>query len=146
MLADFLGRNHARLFLHELRCWLRSPCRSLAEWDGQVQYPDPDPDPNGEEARKRRGRSRQRRQGGDDFEEEDGNVEEEEDEEESRPRGRSWRDREGGDHWRADASPAALVRRKRKRWDPGPRDDDDDAAQGRATRPWRNGSESEVRG
>jgi hypothetical protein len=25
MLADFLGRDAARLFLHELRAWLRSP-------------------------------------------------------------------------------------------------------------------------
>lgn len=38
MLADFLGRDHARLFLHEMRCYLRSPCTRLAEWDTSVQY------------------------------------------------------------------------------------------------------------
>lgn len=37
MLADFLGRDHARLFLHELRCYLRSPY-TLIEWDSSVQY------------------------------------------------------------------------------------------------------------
>ncbi|OIW26531.1 hypothetical protein CONLIGDRAFT_646694 [Coniochaeta ligniaria NRRL 30616] len=42
MLADFLGRDSARLFLHELRAWLRSPCLSLAAWDREVQYPDPE--------------------------------------------------------------------------------------------------------
>ncbi|KAH8903264.1 hypothetical protein BR93DRAFT_902133, partial [Coniochaeta sp. PMI_546] len=42
MLADFLGRDSARLFLHELRAWLRSPCLSLEAWDREVQYPDPD--------------------------------------------------------------------------------------------------------
>lgn len=42
MLADFLGRDSARLFLHELRAWLRSPCLSLEAWDRSVQYPDPD--------------------------------------------------------------------------------------------------------
>ncbi|KAL2023679.1 hypothetical protein VTK56DRAFT_1393 [Thermocarpiscus australiensis] len=40
MLSDFLGRDHARLFLHELRNWLRSPCQTLAAWDREVQYPD----------------------------------------------------------------------------------------------------------
>ncbi|KAK3384989.1 hypothetical protein B0H63DRAFT_472082 [Podospora didyma] len=40
MLVDFLGRSHARLFLHELRSWLRSPSQSLATWDREVQYPD----------------------------------------------------------------------------------------------------------
>lgn len=40
MLADFLGRDSARLFLHELRAWLRSPCLSLEAWDRSVQYPD----------------------------------------------------------------------------------------------------------
>lgn len=42
MLADFLGRDSARLFLHELRAWLRSPCLSLEAWDREVQYPDPE--------------------------------------------------------------------------------------------------------
>lgn len=40
MLADFLGRKHARLFLHELRSWLRSPAHSLVAWDKEVKYPD----------------------------------------------------------------------------------------------------------
>ncbi|KAK3321549.1 hypothetical protein B0H66DRAFT_173942 [Apodospora peruviana] len=39
MLAEFLGRDHARLFLHELRSWMRSPCQSLVAWDREVQYP-----------------------------------------------------------------------------------------------------------
>ncbi|OAA77312.1 Zinc finger, RING/FYVE/PHD-type [Akanthomyces lecanii RCEF 1005] len=38
-LADYLGREFARLFLHELRSWLRSPYTSLEEWDRAVQYP-----------------------------------------------------------------------------------------------------------
>jgi len=40
MLTDFLGRDHTRLFLHELRAWLRSPYRVLADWDAHVQYGD----------------------------------------------------------------------------------------------------------
>ncbi|KAK3689619.1 hypothetical protein B0T22DRAFT_499287 [Podospora appendiculata] len=42
MLSDFLGREHARLFLHELRSWLRSPSQTVAAWDREVQYPDPE--------------------------------------------------------------------------------------------------------
>lgn len=38
MLADFLGRDNARLFLHELRAWLRSPYTRLEDWDRNVQY------------------------------------------------------------------------------------------------------------
>ncbi|KAK5661756.1 hypothetical protein OQA88_9857 [Cercophora sp. LCS_1] len=38
MLSDFLGRNHTRLFLHELRNWLRSPSQSLIAWDREVKY------------------------------------------------------------------------------------------------------------
>ncbi len=38
MLSEFLGREHTRLFLHELRAWLRSPYRVLADWDAHVQY------------------------------------------------------------------------------------------------------------
>ncbi|KAK5125118.1 hypothetical protein LTR85_000793 [Meristemomyces frigidus] len=38
LLADFLGRENARLVLHELEAWLRSPYARLAEWDGEVQY------------------------------------------------------------------------------------------------------------
>lgn len=40
MLSEFLGREHTRLFLHELRAWLRSPYRVLADWDRHVQYGD----------------------------------------------------------------------------------------------------------
>ncbi|KAI9877462.1 MAG: hypothetical protein M1830_003846 [Pleopsidium flavum] len=38
MLRDFLGRENTRLFLHELRAWLRSPYRVLGDWDRHVQY------------------------------------------------------------------------------------------------------------
>lgn len=38
MLKEFLGREHAKLFLHELRQWLRSPYEKVEEWDGSVQY------------------------------------------------------------------------------------------------------------
>ncbi|KAF7717028.1 Uncharacterized protein PECH_003157 [Penicillium ucsense] len=39
LLRDFLGRENARLFLHELLAWLRSPYASLDDWDRHVQYP-----------------------------------------------------------------------------------------------------------
>jgi len=38
MLQDFLGRENTRLFLHEMRAWLRSPYTSLEDWDRKVQY------------------------------------------------------------------------------------------------------------
>ncbi|KAK4697106.1 E3 ubiquitin-protein ligase Topors, partial [Lecanoromycetidae sp. Uapishka_2] len=38
MLQEFLGRDITRLFLHELRAWLRSPYTSLEDWDRNVQY------------------------------------------------------------------------------------------------------------
>jgi len=38
MLQEFLGRENTRLFLHELRSWLRSPYLSLEAWDRNVQY------------------------------------------------------------------------------------------------------------
>lgn len=38
MLQEFLGRDNTRLFLHELRAWLRSPYTSLESWDRNVQY------------------------------------------------------------------------------------------------------------
>lgn len=38
LLRDFLGRDNARLFLHELQSWLRSPYMSLEDWDRNVQY------------------------------------------------------------------------------------------------------------
>ncbi|TPR10061.1 PQ loop repeat family protein [Aspergillus niger] len=40
LLRDFLGRENARLFLHELQAWLRSPYISLEDWDRNVQYED----------------------------------------------------------------------------------------------------------
>lgn len=39
LLRDFIGRDNARLFLHELLAWLRSPYTSLHDWDRHVQYP-----------------------------------------------------------------------------------------------------------
>ncbi|KAG5287128.1 RING finger domain-containing protein [Histoplasma ohiense] len=44
LLREFIGRDHARLFLHELQSWLRSPYISLADWDRAVQYDDVDAD------------------------------------------------------------------------------------------------------
>ncbi|KAI0880460.1 uncharacterized protein GGS22DRAFT_174908 [Annulohypoxylon maeteangense] len=38
MLKDFLGRDHTKLLLHELKSFLRSPW-SLETWDNKVQYP-----------------------------------------------------------------------------------------------------------
>jgi hypothetical protein len=38
MIREFLGRDNTRLFLHELRAWLRSPCQTLREYDRVVQY------------------------------------------------------------------------------------------------------------
>ncbi|KAL4956443.1 hypothetical protein BDW69DRAFT_158479 [Aspergillus filifer] len=43
LLRDFLGRDNASLFLHELQAWLRSPFISLEDWDRNVQYGDADP-------------------------------------------------------------------------------------------------------
>ncbi|KFY20743.1 hypothetical protein V491_03464, partial [Pseudogymnoascus sp. VKM F-3775] len=41
LLREFLGREHARLFLHEVRAWLRSPYARLEDWDRNVQYAVP---------------------------------------------------------------------------------------------------------
>lgn len=38
LIAEFLGRDNTRLFLHELRAWLKSPYSDLAVWDAHVQY------------------------------------------------------------------------------------------------------------
>lgn len=38
LLQEFLGRDITRLFLHELKAWLRSPYLSLEDWDRNVQY------------------------------------------------------------------------------------------------------------
>ena len=38
LVADYLGRENARLLLHELEAWLRSPYTTLHDWDRHVQY------------------------------------------------------------------------------------------------------------
>ena len=38
VLARYMGLDDARLFLHELRAFLRSPCADLESWDRCVQY------------------------------------------------------------------------------------------------------------
>lgn len=38
LISDFLGRDNTKLFLHELRAWLRSPFTKLEDWDRAVQY------------------------------------------------------------------------------------------------------------
>ncbi|CRG88178.1 hypothetical protein PISL3812_05205 [Talaromyces islandicus] len=40
LLEEFIGRGNARLFLHELQSWLRSPYNTLHDWDRHVQYDD----------------------------------------------------------------------------------------------------------
>ncbi|KAL2072401.1 hypothetical protein VTL71DRAFT_11744 [Oculimacula yallundae] len=51
MLREFLGRGNTRLFLHELRAWLRSPYTELDAWDRHVQYAAVGEDKAGEEER-----------------------------------------------------------------------------------------------
>jgi hypothetical protein len=43
LVAEFVGRPHARLLLHELRAWLRSPFEVLEDFDAAVQYAEPLP-------------------------------------------------------------------------------------------------------
>ncbi|KAJ3537361.1 hypothetical protein NM208_g6346 [Fusarium decemcellulare] len=43
MIQEFIGRDNTKVLLHELRAWLRSPFKSLAEWDRAVQYPERNP-------------------------------------------------------------------------------------------------------
>lgn len=38
MLQEFIGKEHAMLFLHELRAWLRSPYANLEDLDRNLQY------------------------------------------------------------------------------------------------------------
>ncbi|KAI5308631.1 hypothetical protein KEM55_005256, partial [Ascosphaera atra] len=38
LLQEFIGRDNARLFLHELQAFLRSPYTELRDWDRAVQY------------------------------------------------------------------------------------------------------------
>lgn len=40
LLQEFLGRDNARVFIHELEAWLRSPYESLEDWDRHIQYDD----------------------------------------------------------------------------------------------------------
>lgn len=40
LLQEFLGRDNARIFIHELEAWLRSPYERLEDWDRHVQYKD----------------------------------------------------------------------------------------------------------
>ncbi|KAH8668938.1 hypothetical protein BX600DRAFT_496931 [Xylariales sp. PMI_506] len=53
MLQEFLGREHTRLLLHELKSYLRSPYILLKDWDRAVQYDTgakdqhPNDEPNG---------------------------------------------------------------------------------------------------
>ncbi|KAF2813883.1 uncharacterized protein BDZ99DRAFT_485973 [Mytilinidion resinicola] len=56
MLAEFLGRPHARLFLHELGAWLRSPYTRLEDWDRNVQYAERLPERGADRRGERRGR------------------------------------------------------------------------------------------
>lgn len=71
MLQEFLGRENTRLFLHEMRSWLRSPYMSLEDWDRNVQYNERAPLKRSEEESREReinresgtGRSRSRRYG-----------------------------------------------------------------------------------
>lgn len=72
LLREFLGREHARLFLHEVRAWLRSPYARVEDWDRNVQYGVPVK--VGEEGRDegggggaRDGRRRRRGRGGDRY-------------------------------------------------------------------------------
>ena len=38
LLRDYLGPDTARLFVHELESWMRSPYTRLDDWDQIVQY------------------------------------------------------------------------------------------------------------
>jgi hypothetical protein len=38
LVKEFIGRDNAQLFLHELEAWLRSPYLDLKDWDMAVQY------------------------------------------------------------------------------------------------------------
>ena len=49
LVQEYLGRDNARIFLHELKSFLRSPYSSLEEWDRQVQYNEYHAEPSEEE-------------------------------------------------------------------------------------------------
>lgn len=55
LVQEFLGRENARLFLHELEAWLSAPYNTLEEWDGVVQYAVEIPYPLPEGKRRRSG-------------------------------------------------------------------------------------------
>lgn len=49
LVQEFLGRDNTRLFLGELKSWLRSPYHLLEDWDRQVQYNEANIEPSVEE-------------------------------------------------------------------------------------------------
>ena len=50
LIQEFLGRENTRLFLHELRAWLRSPYILLEDWDRHVQYNESGKENSGSES------------------------------------------------------------------------------------------------
>lgn len=93
MLGDFLGREHAALFWHELRSWLRSPAGTLAAWDREVRYPE-----SGGRKRRVAGEREERAEGGGEWAE-----------------GEEWEDEMGGRHWRPSGEASGGRRGKRRR-------------------------------
>ncbi|KAK0749938.1 hypothetical protein B0T18DRAFT_323656 [Schizothecium vesticola] len=90
MLGDFLGREHAALFWHELRSWLRSPAGTLAAWDREVRYPE-------------QGAGGRKRGAGEDGDRPEG------------AEGEEWSDERGGQHWRPGGSSSEGRRGKRRK-------------------------------
>jgi hypothetical protein len=54
LVKEFLGREDARLLLHELDAWLRSPYERLEAWDAHVQYATTREQASGSNKRERR--------------------------------------------------------------------------------------------
>jgi hypothetical protein len=54
LVKEFLGREDARLLLHELDAWLRSPYERLEAWDTHVQYANTREQAAGSSKRERR--------------------------------------------------------------------------------------------
>ena len=106
MLGDFIGREHAPLFLHELRSWLRSPAGTLAAWDREVRYPEV-----GGVGRKRWGDG-----DGEELESGEGGQRE-------RRIGQEWNDERGGQHWRPGGSSGVRERKRRRRAEEGRNDE-----------------------
>jgi hypothetical protein len=117
MLADFLGREHARLFLHELRSWLRSPHASLVAWDREVQYPEPEAGAGAgaQNPKKRSGTAHPREEPVGDDNEHTGHSYSTERLERSRPRGDFWRPSPRGKRQRRDSTADAGESRPRVR-------------------------------